>query len=151
MSIPPVAAASDAPSGAGSVLMQVAGLSRRYGDRGALAGVSFDVHAGEVLGLIGPNGAGKTTLLETVAGLLPADSGEVIWRGAAVHAGRRREVLFYLPRRPASVGGPICDASARFLRFRVRTNAQGGFSYGVVGRSVARSWQTRVCALEGRA
>ena len=97
MSIPPVAAANDAPSGAGSVLMQVAGLSKRYGDRGALAGVSFDVHAGEVLGLIGPNGAGKTTLLETVAGLLPADSGEVIWRGAAVHAGRRREVLFYLP------------------------------------------------------
>ena len=97
MSIPPVAAASDAPSGAGSALMQVAGLTKRYGDRGALAGVSFDVHAGEVLGLIGPNGAGKTTLLETVAGLLPADSGEVIWRGAAVHAGRRREVLFYLP------------------------------------------------------
>lgn len=91
------AAASDAPSGGGMALMQVAGLTKRYGDRDALAGVSFDVPVGEVLGLIGPNGAGKTTLLETVAGLLPADAGEVIWRGATVSAGRRRDVLFYLP------------------------------------------------------
>jgi ABC-type multidrug transport system ATPase subunit len=78
-------------------LMQAAGLTKRYGDQYALAEVSFDVHAGEVLGLIGPNGAGKTTLLEALAGVLPVDAGELLWRGTPVPTGRRREVVFYLP------------------------------------------------------
>src|SRR3954462_13436009 len=63
-------------------LLEVAALSKRYRDQDALAHVSFDVRAGEVLGLIGPNGAGKTTLLEAMAGVLPFDAGEVRWRGA---------------------------------------------------------------------
>src|SRR6516225_1807989 len=63
-----------------SVLMRVDGLNKRYGDQQALANVSFDVHANEILGLIGPNGAGKTTLLEAIAGLIPVDSGGVFWR-----------------------------------------------------------------------
>jgi len=50
-----------------------------------------------VIGIIGPNGAGKTTLLEAVAGLLPADSGEVSWRGEMLPPPQRRNVLFYLP------------------------------------------------------
>jgi ABC-2 type transport system ATP-binding protein len=50
-----------------------------------------------VLGLIGPNGAGKTTLFECLAGELPADAGEVRWRGGPLPARRRKEVLFYLP------------------------------------------------------
>ena len=97
VSISSVAIASGPLTGRGSPLMQVAGLIKRYGDQHALAEVSFDVHAGEVLGLIGPNGAGKTTLLEAVAGVLPADAGDVLWRGVPVPAGRRREMLFYLP------------------------------------------------------
>src|SRR6516162_4093180 len=68
-------------SGHTSVLMRVDGLSKRYGDQQALANVSFDVHANEILGLIGPNGAGTTTLLEAIAGLLPVDGGAVFWRG----------------------------------------------------------------------
>ena len=43
--------------------LQIAGLSKRYGEQRALIEVSFDVRAREVLGLIEPNGAGKTTLL----------------------------------------------------------------------------------------
>jgi len=78
-------------------LLQVAALSKRYGDQHALADVAFDIRAGEVLGLIGPNGAGKTTLLEALAGLLPVDAGEVRWRDAPVPVRRRREVMFYLP------------------------------------------------------
>jgi ABC-type multidrug transport system ATPase subunit len=80
-----------------NVLLQAVGLSKRYGDQDALGGVSFDVREGELLGLIGPNGAGKTTLLEAVAGLLPADAGDVLWRGAPVPVSRRRDVIFYLP------------------------------------------------------
>jgi ABC-type multidrug transport system ATPase subunit len=80
-----------------AALMQVAGLSKRYGDQRALAEVSFDVHAREVLGLIGPNGAGKTTLLETIAGILPADAGRVLWQGAPLSHAHRRDAIFYLP------------------------------------------------------
>jgi len=79
------------------VLMQVTGLAKRYRDQTALAGISFSVNAGEVLGLIGPNGAGKTTLLEAIAGLVPADDGRVLWRGAQLPLRQRRERMFYLP------------------------------------------------------
>jgi ABC-2 type transport system ATP-binding protein len=78
-------------------LMQAAGLSKHYGEQCALADISFAVHAGEVLGLIGPNGAGKTTLMEAIAGLIPLDSGEVLWRGSPLPLARRRELMFYLP------------------------------------------------------
>ena len=50
-----------------------------------------------MIGLIGPNGAGKTTLLEALAGVLPADQGEVLWRGTSLPLRRRRDVMFYLP------------------------------------------------------
>jgi ABC-2 type transport system ATP-binding protein len=79
------------------LLMQVAGLSKRYGEQRALADISFAVKAGEVLGLIGPNGAGKTTLMEAIAGLLPVDGGGVLWRGAQLPQRKRREFMFYLP------------------------------------------------------
>jgi ABC-type multidrug transport system ATPase subunit len=79
------------------VLMQVSALAKRYGDQHALADISLDVHAGEVLGLIGPNGAGKTTLLEAIAGMLPIDAGRVQWRGSPLTLAQRRELIFYLP------------------------------------------------------
>ena len=50
-------------------------LSKSFGDIQALSGVSFDVHAGTVVGLLGPNGAGKTTLVRILTTLLDADSG----------------------------------------------------------------------------
>jgi len=59
--------------------------------------VSFGVGTGEVLGLIGPNGAGKTTVLECVAGLLPSDSGRILYRDRPLSSNRRKEALFYLP------------------------------------------------------
>jgi lipopolysaccharide transport system ATP-binding protein len=52
-------------------------FSRRPSDRWALRGVSFDVHAGETLGVVGRNGAGKSTLLRVLAGILGADRGRV--------------------------------------------------------------------------
>jgi ABC-2 type transport system ATP-binding protein len=77
--------------------MQIAGLSKRYGEQRALIDVSFDVRAREVLGLIGPNGAGKTTLLEIIAGIVSADAGDVLWQGAPLSHVHRRDVIFYLP------------------------------------------------------
>src|SRR5207237_10379906 len=79
------------------MLMQVAGLAKRYGDQRALSDISFTVNAGEVLGLIGPNGAGKTTLMQAIGGTLPTDAGHIFWRGLPLPLPRRREFLFYLP------------------------------------------------------
>src|SRR5262249_36703539 len=78
-------------------LMTVRGIGKAFGDQQVLAHVSFEVASGEILGLIGPNGAGKTTLLECIAGLLPADAGEVWGRRSLLPVARRRERLFYVP------------------------------------------------------
>jgi ABC-2 type transport system ATP-binding protein len=77
--------------------MAVCGIGKVFGDQQVLADVSFEVVSGEILGLIGPNGAGKTTLLECIAGLLPADAGEVRWRGSSLPPARRKERVFYIP------------------------------------------------------
>src|SRR6516162_2645185 len=84
-------------NGEAQTVLEVAALTKRYGDQPALRDVSFAVRDGEVLGLIGPNGPGKTTLLESIAGLLPVDSGSIFWRGRRLPAQRRREAIFYLP------------------------------------------------------
>jgi ABC-2 type transport system ATP-binding protein len=57
--------------------LAASGLTKRYGDRTALRGVSFAAAAGELVAVIGPNGAGKTTLLSILAGIQRADAGEV--------------------------------------------------------------------------
>jgi ABC-2 type transport system ATP-binding protein len=81
----------------GLIVLQIASLTKSYGEQRALENVGFSLHEGEVLGLIGPNGAGKTTLLEAICGLLPVDSGEIRYRGQLLPLRRRREVIFYLP------------------------------------------------------
>jgi ABC-2 type transport system ATP-binding protein len=58
-------------------VLEVLGLTKRYGDTNALSGVSVEIGSGEIVGLLGPNGAGKTTLVSIVAGLRRADSGTV--------------------------------------------------------------------------
>ena len=66
------------------VLLDVRGLTKRFGDLVAVNEVSFRVEPGETLGLIGPNGAGKTTLFELVSGYLRPDAGTVAFAGADV-------------------------------------------------------------------
>ena len=78
-------------------LLRVSGLTKRYGGELAISGATFSAFPGEIVGIIGPNGAGKTTLMEAIVGLLPADAGEVVWRGEALPAARRRNKVFYLP------------------------------------------------------
>jgi len=62
-------------------MLEVSGLTTKYGAISALRDATLTVGAGEVIGLIGPNGAGKTTLLNTIAGLLQPASGSVSFNG----------------------------------------------------------------------
>ena len=65
-------------------MLEVSGLTARYGAISAIRRVSLSVAAGEAVGLIGPNGAGKTTLLNSVAGLLRPSEGAVRLDGRPV-------------------------------------------------------------------
>ncbi|MFZ8996763.1 MAG: ABC transporter ATP-binding protein [Ilumatobacteraceae bacterium] len=73
-------------------MLEVSGLTTRYGAISALRDAELHVGSGEVVGLIGPNGAGKTTLLNTVAGLLAPSAGQVRFDGVDV-TGRSPEKL----------------------------------------------------------
>ncbi len=65
-------------------MLEIDGLTTRYGSISALRNVSLTVGSGEVVGLIGPNGAGKTTLLGSISGLLKPASGSVRFEGTDV-------------------------------------------------------------------
>ncbi|MFD2793893.1 ABC transporter ATP-binding protein [Promicromonospora vindobonensis] len=65
-------------------VLRVTGVAKRFGHVVTARDVSFEVAAGEALGLVGPNGAGKTTLLDIVAGTQRADAGTVVLDGRDV-------------------------------------------------------------------
>jgi branched-chain amino acid transport system ATP-binding protein len=65
-------------------LLEVRDLTKRFGGLAAVAGLSFDIRAGELLGVIGPNGAGKTTLFHLVTGFHRPSSGEVRFEGRTI-------------------------------------------------------------------
>lgn len=67
-----------------SALLDVHDVTKRFGGVQALAGVSFSVEKGEVLGLMGDNGAGKSTLMKTIAGAHRPDQGTLELRGQVV-------------------------------------------------------------------
>jgi len=63
------------------MILEVRDITKRFGGLQALSEVTFDLTAGEILGLIGPNGAGKTTLFNVINGVFAPDNGKVIFRG----------------------------------------------------------------------
>lgn len=67
-------------------LLQVEGISKRFGGLAALDGVSLDVRAGEIRGLIGPNGSGKSTCFNVISGMVPGDTGRIALAGVAIEA-----------------------------------------------------------------
>jgi branched-chain amino acid transport system ATP-binding protein len=65
-------------------LLQLQGVSKKFGQVVVAEEISFELGAGDALGIVGPNGAGKTSLFGIVSGDIPADSGEVIFDGRAI-------------------------------------------------------------------
>jgi len=81
---PATAPVAGPPPPPASVVLQVRCLNRSFPGVRALVDVDFDLDEGEVHALVGENGAGKSTLIRILAGLFPADSGEIFLRGAPV-------------------------------------------------------------------
>jgi branched-chain amino acid transport system ATP-binding protein len=65
-------------------VLEVRGLTKRFGGLVAVGGVDLRVQAGELVGLFGPNGAGKTTLFNLISGSLKPDEGEVLFYGERI-------------------------------------------------------------------
>ena len=65
-------------------ILKVTSVARSFGGIVAVRDVSFELAAGEIVGLIGPNGAGKTTLINLITGVYPANSGSIVFDGADV-------------------------------------------------------------------
>jgi len=79
-------------------LLAVEGLRRSFGELVAVDGVSFEVEAGEIVGMIGPNGAGKTTTFNCISSVIDSDAGTVTFDGEDVtglppHALARRGLV----------------------------------------------------------
>jgi lipopolysaccharide export system ATP-binding protein len=85
------------------------GLTKSYGGRTVVKGVSIDVASGEIVGLLGPNGAGKTTTFYMTVGLTAPDSGRVVLDGEDLTEApmyiRARKGIGYLPQEPSVFRG----------------------------------------------
>ena len=92
-------------------------VSRRLGRRPVLAGLSFEVRAGEIFGLIGTNGAGKTTCIKCLLDLCHLDAGRIRIFGRPAAAPESRRPLAYLPERFVP---PRHLLGREFLRFMSR-------------------------------
>ncbi|HUT04489.1 MAG TPA: ABC transporter ATP-binding protein [bacterium] len=82
--------------------IEVTGVSKWFGEREVLSGVTFAVRRFETVGLLGPNGAGKTTIMRIIAGVLRQDSGRVSIEGTDVASRRDYAIrkIGYMPEKP---------------------------------------------------
>jgi ABC-2 type transport system ATP-binding protein len=122
-------------------VLEVVEIRKRFDAVEALAGCSFSVERGRMLGFLGPNGAGKTTAMRTVFGLVPPDAGEVHWDGRPIGVAERLR-FGYMP-------------EERGLYPRMRVGEQlvyFGRLHGMApktARAAASRWLARL-GLEGR-
>lgn len=75
------------PSTSQPPLLSLRGISKSFGAVNALTEITLDVSAGEIVALVGDNGAGKSTLVKVLAGVHPADTGEILWNGQPTRIG----------------------------------------------------------------
>ncbi len=107
----------------GAPMLEVRGLTKRFGGLVAVDAVEFDVRAGELLGVIGPNGAGKSSLFNLLTGVLAPTSGQVLFQGQSI-AGLN-------PRRVARLG---ISRSFQHVRLRTDMSVLENVAMGAYGR-----------------
>jgi branched-chain amino acid transport system ATP-binding protein len=95
-------------------ILEVRGLTKRFGGLTAVSGLDFEVGEGEILGMIGPNGAGKSTTFNLIAGAYPASSGEVWFKresllGLPPHRIAQRGILRTFQHNRPFEGMPVID------------------------------------------
>src|SRR5438876_4007126 len=119
-------------------MIEVANLSKRYGELAAVRDASFTAPKGQILGFLGPNGAGKTTTMRIITGFLPATSGTVRVEGFDVftQSSEVRRRIGYLPESP-----PLYNdmTAAGFLRFVARLK---GMARGDLAAALDRVLET---------
>src|SRR5436853_7666943 len=105
-------------------MIEVANLTKRYGELAAVRDASFTAPSGQILGFLGPNGAGKTTTMRIITGFLPATSGTVRVEGFDVftQSSEVRRRIGYLPESP-----PLYNdmAAVPYLRFAAKLKGMG--------------------------
>ena len=112
-------------------LLQVDGLSRRFGGLAALRSVSFSVADGEIVGLIGPNGAGKTTAFNVISGTMPPSAGRVRFAGLDIAGGP--------PSRAVAAGlARTFQSTSTYPAVSVAENVYRGMLSRVAGSAAAR-------------
>ena len=121
-------------------MLEVAGLSKRFGGFTAVSDVSFRVEQGEILGLIGPNGSGKSTIFNMLSGTLVPTAGSIRFQG--------REIGGAPPHRIINAGiGRTFQIPRPFRRLSLFENvALAGF-YGQGGHSRVRAFEAAEHAL----
>ena len=73
------------PDSTDSPLLELRGISKRFGAVEVLRGVDLNLYSGRVTALVGDNGAGKSTLIKAIAGIYPIDGGTILWEGRPMH------------------------------------------------------------------
>jgi len=76
----------------GELVLDVQAIRKTFGGLVAVNDISFQIKAGQIVGLIGPNGAGKSTTFNLITGLLSLTSGQVVFRGKTISGQRSREI-----------------------------------------------------------
>ena len=76
----------------GELVLDVQAIRKKFGGLVAVNDISFQIKAGQIVGLIGPNGAGKSTTFNLITGVLPLTSGDVVFRGQKIGGLRSRDI-----------------------------------------------------------
>ena len=129
-------------------MLALRGIVRTFGRRRAVAGVSFEVVAGEAVLLVGRNGAGKTTLLRIATGFLDPDAGEVIVDGIAMARDRAgaQARLGYLPEH-APAPGELTVHDHLYLRARQKRVAAAGLLRAIELAGLGDTTRQRIATL----
>ena len=97
-------------------MLSVVDVRKRFGPVEALAGCSFTVERGCMLGFLGPNGAGKTTAMRAVFGLVELDAGELLWDGRPIELAERLRFGYMPEERGLYPRMPVGEQVAYFGR-----------------------------------